>query len=196
MHIIADLLLIPNIELNLVVSVNLHFGLFCNNKHMYLFFKNLKRRCCKIICPRRRSKDIVIILPYDTQNNRVLLIQEYVYYYDKLIWKFVSGRIDKKGKDPQQHAQEELFEELGMKTENMRTYYTFEKIFKFRKIHVYVAENPIEVIHPIENPDHKHGNYIHDQKWVDYETLMEMVKKREIIWNESVFVALNLMKDL
>jgi hypothetical protein len=83
-----------------------------------------------------------------------------------------------------------------MQAERFYNYYTFEKIFKFRKIYFYVAENPIEVIYPVKNPDHRYGNYINDRKWVSYDELRTMVEKREIIWNESVLVALNLLRGV
>jgi len=162
---------------------------------MYILLRKLRKCCCKKICPRRRSKDIVIVFPYDTAQNKILLIQEYVHYYDKFIWKFVSGGIDKNGKDILQHAQEELEEELGMETKHFYEYYTFEKIFKFRKIYCYLAENPVEIILPKKNPDHRYGNYINNRKWVSLSELQEMIDGKEIIWNESVLVALQILRE-
>lgn len=163
---------------------------------MNLFFKILKRKCCKVICPHRRAKNIVIIFPLDIKNKKILLIEEYVHYYKRSLWKFVSGGIDKKGIDILAHAHEELEEEIGMKSDNVYEYYFFEKIFKFRKIYCYIAENPIKMKNPVENPDHKHHNFIKETKWVNYEELQKLVDNREIIWNESVLVALQILRDL
>lgn len=163
---------------------------------MYLFFKKIKKFFCKRICSRRRNKNIVIVFPVNIEQRKILLIEEYVHYYKRSIWKFVSGGIDKKDTDILTHAHEELEEELGMKSDNIYEYYFFEKIFKFREIYCYVAENPVYMKNPVENPDHKYHNFIKETKWVNYSELQQLVDDRDIIWNESVLVALQILKGL
>lgn len=163
---------------------------------MYLFYKSLKRKYCKIVCPRRRAKNIIIIFPLDTKNKKILLIEEYVHYYKRSVWKFVSGGIDKNDTNVITHAHEELEEELGMKSDSIYEYYFFEKIFKFRKIYCYVAENPVHMKNPVENPDHKYHNFIKETKWVNHAELQQLVDDRRIIWNESVLVALQILREI
>ena len=82
---------------------------------MKLLFKKLF--CGKI--SRRKTREIVIVFPYNTKTNEILFIQEYINHYDKKFWKAVTGGIDKEGKTETEHAHEELSEEMGMESENL-----------------------------------------------------------------------------
>jgi|GEM_PF-5730974 len=48
--------------------------------------------------------------------------------------------------------------------------------------------------YPIENPDEE--DVIVDQKWVTLEELWSMVDNKELIWKESVLVAINFLRAL
>ena len=155
--------------------------------------KKLRKKICKKLCPKNKSRDIVIIFPINTKTKKVLLIQEYIHLYDQKIWKFASGGMDKSGKSPLQHAKEELAEELQMEAKVFKHFYTFEKIFVSRKTHCFVAENPTIMKNPPENPD---TDFITNTKWVSESELWEMIDTKEIFWKETVLVALNILRGL
>jgi hypothetical protein len=49
------------------------------------------------------------------------------------------------------------------------------------------------MLNPIENPDE--DDIIVDQKWVNLEELWAMVDSKELIWKESVLVAINFLRE-
>ena len=156
-------------------------------------FKKIRKKLCKTLCPKKKTLDIVIVFPINTKTKKVLLIQEYIHAYDQKIWKFASGGIDKSGKSPLEHAQEELAEELQLESEKFYHYYSFEKIFVSRETHCFVAENPTKMKKPPENPD---TDFITNTKWVTEKELWKMIDNKQIIWKETVLVALNILRGL
>lgn len=142
---------------------------------------------CRKFCPKKKQREIVIVYPFNTQTNQIFLIQEYIHHYDKKFWKFVSGGIDKTGKDNLTHATEELAEEVGMESSHMYHIYSSERIFGNRGSHFYIAENPIIMEHPPENPDH---DIITDSKWVTQDEFQIMLNNKELLWDEATMCAL------
>ncbi len=157
--------------------------------------RNIKRWHCKKFCPRRYMKGIVIVIPYDREKNRILLIKEFIHYYDRAFWKFVSGGIDKGGLSILEHAQEELAEELQMKSSRWIHYYTFQEFFRSKKVFVFFAENTQELEKQKKNPDHRLGNYILERRWLGIDELWKMIEANEIIPQESVLVALRFLRE-
>lgn len=153
--------------------------------------KKLKKKLRKKICPKKPLRDVVLIFPYNTQTNEILLIEEYVHHYDRAFWKTVSGGIDKKDKNDLTHAHEELAEEVGLKSYNLYHFHSFKGYFGSRVIHCYVAENPVEMKHPPENPD---TDIITSTKWVDESELWNMIDSKELLWNEGTMVAIQIMR--
>ena len=153
--------------------------------------RNLKKKWCKKQHRKKPLRDVVLIFPYDTETNKILLIEEYIHHYGRSFWKSVSGGIDKKDKDNFTHAHEELAEELGMKSFNLYHFHSFERIFGARAIHCYVAENPILMKHPPKNPD---TDIILKTKWVDESELWRMIDNKELIWNEGTMTAVQVMR--
>lgn len=149
---------------------------------------------CNKFCkkPRQARNDIVIVLPYDKKNKKILLIKEYRKQYNKEIWKFVSGGMDKPHLDAEQTAQEELAEEIKMEAKDWSLFHKFDKLFSSVNIYYYVAENPNLMEVPIDNPDEE--DIIVDQKWVNLDELWQMVDEKELIWKESVLVAINFLR--
>ncbi|CAA6826436.1 MAG: NTP pyrophosphohydrolase [uncultured Sulfurovum sp.] len=152
--------------------------------------KTLCDKFCKK--PRQARKDIVIVLPYDAQNKKILLIKEYRKQYNKEIWKFVSGGMDKPHLNPLQTAQEELAEEIKREAKEWSLFHQFDKLFSPVNIYYYVAHNPNLMAEPIENPDEE--DIILDEKWVNLDKLWQMVDDKELIWKESVLVAINFLR--
>ena len=148
----------------------------------------LKKFCQK---PRQARKDIVIVLPYE--NNKILLIKEYRKDYDAEMWKFISGGMDKPHLGGLETAQEELAEEVKRESNDWSLYHQFDKRFSSVNIYYYIANNPKLMKNPIENPDE--DDIIVDEKWVDLDELWEMVDTHELIWKESVLVAINFLKS-
>ena len=148
----------------------------------------------KKICrqPRQARNDIVIVLPY--QDQKILLIKEYRKQYDMEMWKFVSGGMDKPHLNSLETAKEELAEEIKMESNDWVFYHQFDKKFSSVNIFYYVVTNPTMMKNPIENPDEE--DIIVDQKWVTLEELWSMVDKKELIWKESVLVAINFLRGL
>ena len=90
-------------------------------------------------------------------------------------------------------AKEELAEEIKMEAEDWSLYHQFDKKFSSVNIFYFIANNPQLMANPIENPDE--DDIIVDQKWVNLEALWEMVDTKEIIWKESVLVAINFLRS-
>lgn len=156
-------------------------------------FKNsiekLRKRICKK--PRQARNDIVILLPY--HDGKILLIKEYRKLQNIEMWKFISGGMDKPHLNSLETAQEELAEEVKMEANNWSLFYQFDKQFSSVNIYYYIAKNPTLMENPIENPDE--DDIILDQKWVNLEELWSMVDQKELIWKESVLVAINFLKS-
>ena len=148
----------------------------------------LKKLCKK---PRQARNDIVIIFPY--QEQKILLIKEYRKQYDMEMWKFISGGMDKPHLNPLETSQEELAEEIKMEADEWSLYHQFDKKFSSVNIFYYIAKTPRIMEHPIENPDE--DDIIVDQKWVNLEELWAMVDSKELIWKESVLVAINFLRE-
>ena len=159
----------------------------------YKMLNSLRQKLYHVFCnkPRQARKDIVIVLPY--KEKKILIIKEYRKYYDTEMWKFVSGGMDKPHLGSLETAQEELAEEIKMETNEWSLYHQFDKMFSSVNIFYYIAQNPTLMINPIENPDE--DDIIVDQKWVSLEELWTMVDNKEIIWKESVLVAINFLRS-
>ncbi len=153
--------------------------------------KSIKNKLCKKFCPHKKPREVVLVFPYNTETNELFLIEEYIHHYKKSFWKFVSGGIDKTGKDILTHAHEELAEEVGMQSDNLYHFYTFEKIFGNRGIHCYIAENPVVMQQPPENPD---TDIIERGLWVNEDQFYKMLDDRELIWHESATVAIQVFR--
>ncbi|HIO92323.1 MAG TPA: NUDIX hydrolase [Leucothrix mucor] len=152
-------------------------------------FKNaIKKLCSK---PRQARNDIVIVFPY--HNEKILIIKEYRKDQDAEMWKFVSGGMDKPHLDSLDTAKEELAEEIKMEAQEWSLYHQFDKKFSSVNIFYYIANNPQLMANPIPNPDE--DDIIVDQKWVSLEELWAMVDEKEIIWKESVLVAINFLRS-
>jgi len=152
-------------------------------------FKQIIKKFCKR--PRQARNDIVILFPYEDE--KILLIKEYRKQYDMEMWKFVSGGMDKPHLNALETAQEELAEEIKMESNLWELYHQFDKKFSSVNIYYYIATNPKLMEHPIENPDE--DDIIVDQKWVNLEELWAMVDNKELIWKESVLVAINFLRS-
>ncbi len=141
--------------------------------------------------PRQARNDIVIVFPY--HNKKILIIKEYRKDLDAELWKFVSGGMDKPHLDSLHTAKEELAEEIKMEAEDWSLYHQFDKKFSSVNIFYYIANSPQLMVNPIPNPDE--DDIIIDQKWVNLEALWAMVDSKEIIWKESVLVAINFLRS-
>lgn len=136
-------------------------------------------------------REIVIVFPFNVEKKELFLIQEYIHHYDQKFWKFVSGGIDKKGKTNKEHAIEELAEEVGMQSENVYHQYSSKKIFGNRGVHFYIAENPVLMKNPPENPD---TDYITDQKWVNQQEFESMLENHDLLWDQATMAATQMFK--
>ena len=154
--------------------------------------KSFKKKLRKRFCKRKPLRDIVLVFPFNTDTKEILIIQEYVQHYEKSFWKFVSGGIDKNNKDSLTHAREELAEELGLESDSFYLFHFFEPYFGSRSIYCFVAENPRVMVDPPENPD---IDIIEQTRWVDVEGLQVMIDNKELIWNESTMVALQIFRS-
>jgi ADP-ribose pyrophosphatase YjhB (NUDIX family) len=152
--------------------------------------KSICSKFCKK--PKQTRNDIVIVFPYDANHKKILLIKEYRKQYKKEIWKFVSGGMDKPHLNSLQTAQEELEEEIKMETKHWSLFHRFDKVFSPVNIYYYVAKNPNLMANPIPNPDE--DDMIVDEKWVNLEELWQMVDNKELVWKESVLVAINFLR--
>jgi 8-oxo-dGTP pyrophosphatase MutT (NUDIX family) len=135
----------------------------------------------------RKNREVVIIFPFNTETKEIFIIQEYIYGYNRKFWKFVSGGVDKLGKDIITHAIEELAEEVAMKSDSIHHLYSAERVFGNRPIHYFIAENPVTMDNPPENPDE---DYITDSKWVDQIEFQKMLDNKELIWDQGTMCAL------
>lgn len=149
-------------------------------------FNLLKKKICNRLCPKKKPREIVLVFPFNIKTKKLLIVEEYIHHYKKSYWKFVSGGIDKGGKDLLTHATEELAEELGMESDNIYHIYSAPKIFGNRGTHFYVAEDPMEMNNPPENPD---TDEIINQKWVSESEFQTMLDSRDLLWDEGTMVA-------
>lgn len=136
-------------------------------------------------------REIVIVFPFNTQTKEIFLIQEYIHHYDKKIWKFVSGGVDKNGKDYMTHAVEELAEEVAFGSDNFYHLYSSDPVFGNRGSHFYVAENPRILENPPENPD---LDYITGTQWVNREAFQHMLDTKELLWDQATMCALQVFE--
>ena len=114
--------------------------------------------------PSTKDREVVIVYPFNTKTKEIFIIQEYIHGYDRKFWKFVSGGVDKVDKDILTHAIEELAEEVSMESKVFHHLYSSERIFGNRPMHYFIAENPVMMENPPENPD---LDYITAAKWVN-----------------------------
>ncbi len=149
------------------------------------------KKLCKKICPKKSTREIVIVFPFDIESKRLLIIDEYIHHYQKSFWKYVSGGIDKENTDIKTHAVEELAEEMKMGAASWHHIYTAEKIFGNRGSHFYIAENPYLLDHPPENPD---VDEIIGSRWVNYTEFVEMIDRQELLWDQATMVALQVFR--
>ncbi len=151
------------------------------------------KKVLEILCqkPRQARDDIVIIFPF--QDKKILIIKEYRKDLDTEIWKFVSGGMDKSHLNSLETAKEELAEEIKMECNDWSLYHQFDKEFSSVNIFYFIATNPQLMKKPIKNPDE--DDIIVDQKWVNLEELWAMIDEKEIIWKESVLVAVNFLRQ-
>ena len=154
--------------------------------------EKFKKKLCKKICKKKPLRDIVLVFPYNTKEDTLMLIEEYIHHYDRAFWKFVSGGIDKQDKDYLTHAHEELAEEMGMQTDAMYHFHSTEKVFGMRSIHCFVAENPVMMKNPPENPD---TDIITQSKWVNRDEFQSTIDTKELIWNEGAMTALQIFRN-
>jgi 8-oxo-dGTP pyrophosphatase MutT (NUDIX family) len=141
--------------------------------------------------PTRGEREVVIIYPFNTEKKEIFLIQEYIHGYDRKFWKFVSGGVDKVGKDIVTHAIEELAEEVAMQSTCLHHLYSSERIFGNRPMHYFIAENPIVMENPPENPD---DDYITSTKWVNLAEFQTMLDLHELQWDQGTMCALQVFR--
>ncbi len=127
---------------------------------------------------RARLREGVHVIPHDGNGN-ILLIREYRVHEKGERWKFVSGWMDKEGKDALTHAQEELAEEIGYRAE------VWKEIFREKNrlgtcsfgIHVFLCEDLVPLEEKPENPD---TGEVRELRWVDRRELVEILKKGDL----------------
>ena len=141
---------------------------------------------------KKKVREIVIIFPYNTKTNEILLIEEYINHYDRRFWKAVTGGVDKEGKNEITHAREELAEEMGMESDNFYHLHSNQKVFGARGIHAYIAENPRVLENPPENPD---TDVITDSQWINESTFWEMLDREDLLWNETALLAIQVFRN-
>lgn len=137
--------------------------------------------------PSKKDREVVIVYPFNTATKEIFIIQEYINCYDRKFWKFVSGRVDKVDKDILTHAIEELAEEVAMHSNKVCHLYSSERIFGNRPMHYFIAENPIIIENPPENPD---TDYITDAKWINQAEFQIMLDNGELQWDQGTMCAL------
>ncbi len=132
--------------------------------------------------PSRKEREVVIVYPFNTETKELFIIQEYIHGYDRKFWKFVSGGVDKIDKDILTHAIEELAEEVSMHSDVVCHLYSSERIFGNRPMHYFIAENPVIMENPPENPDE---DYITEAKWVNQDEFQKMLDNKELLWDQG-----------
>lgn len=137
--------------------------------------------------PSKKDREVVIVFPFNTETKEIFMIQEYIHGYDRKFWKFVSGGVDKVDKDIITHAIEELAEEVFMESRVFYHLYSSERVFGNRAMHYFIAENPIIMENPPENPDE---DYITDTKWVNLNDFQKMLDNEELLWDQGTMCAL------
>jgi 8-oxo-dGTP pyrophosphatase MutT (NUDIX family) len=137
--------------------------------------------------PNRKDREVVIVYPYNVATNEIFIIQEYIHGYDRKFWKFVSGGFDKVGKSLKTHAIEELAEEVGLESDNIYHLYSSEPVFGNRPMHYFIAENPVIMANPPENPD---DDYITASLWVNETEFQKMLDNHELLWDQGTMCAL------
>ena len=141
--------------------------------------------------PSRKDREVVIVYPFNTETKEIFLIQEYIHSYDRKFWKFVSGGVDKVDKDILTHAIEELAEEVAMQSDVVYHLYSSERVFGNRPMHYFIAEDPIIMKNPPENPD---LDFITDTKWVNQTEFQKMLDSQELLWDQGTMCALQVFR--
>ncbi len=142
---------------------------------------------------KKKRLSVVIIMPYRREDKKILIIEEFRKDFGIKMWKLISGGMDKENLTTLETAKEEMAEEVSMESEKWYKFHENEKIFNKTEITYFIAENPNKMKNPPENPDL--DDFIIGEKWVNLEQLWEMIDKKEIFWNDSVFVAINFLRE-
>ena len=172
----------PKVSLLFRIPIN---QLTSNIAHYLIMLETIQKKLTEKL--NKKDREVVIVYPFNTQTKEIFLIQEYIHLYDRKFWKFVSGGVDKVGKDIRTHAVEELAEEVAMQSNEVYHLYSSERIFGNRPMHYFIAENPVIMEHPPENPDE---DYITGTKWVDQTEFQLMLDNRELLWDQGTMCAL------
>lgn len=141
--------------------------------------------------PSRKDREVVIVYPFNTETKEIFIIQEYIHAYDRKLWKFISGGVDKVGKDILTHAMEELAEEAAMQSNVFYHLYSSERIFGNRPMHYFIAENPSIMETPPKNPDE---DFIIEAKWVNQTEFQKMLDNKELLWDQGTMCALQVFR--
>ncbi|MFT7328048.1 MAG: 8-oxo-dGTP pyrophosphatase MutT (NUDIX family) [Crocinitomicaceae bacterium] len=154
--------------------------------YYFCMLKKMRKKICSKICPKKKSREIVLVFPYRRNTAEMLIIKEYIHHYKRSYWKFVSGGVDKEETNNLMHASEELAEELGMHSDHLYHFHSSERIFGNRGTHFYVAEDPNIMENPPENPD---IDFIEEIRWINESEFHHMLDTKELLWDEGTAVA-------
>ncbi len=129
----------------------------------------------------------VQIIPF--RDNHILLIREYRVHEGRERWKLVSGWIDKEEKTPQEIAQEELAEEVGMRAEKWTLWKTHDTHGQTigTTTYYFIAQEIETITQAPENPDH---DEVREMRWVSQGAFQRLLRTQQVMWDTSALYVL------
>lgn len=129
------------------------------------------------------------------RDNKILLMNEYRNHEKDSRWKLITGWCEKENKNPLEHAQEELAEEVGMQAEY------WEEIFDAsvpngtinRNTKYFLCKNISSLDQKIKNPD---TGIVIDYNWFNIEDIFSMIEAKKIWPGQSILIALLCLRNL
>ena len=123
------------------------------------------------------------------RDKKILLINEYRNHERSARWKLITGWCDKENKTPQDHAIEELAEEVGMQAEIWEKFFSSATPNATVNInsHYFVCKSISELVVKIENPD---TSKVLEYAWFGYSEIFDLINEGKMFPSGSTMVAL------
>jgi len=129
----------------------------------------------------------VHVLPI--RDNKILLINELRVHEKAARWKLVSGWCDKDNLSPQEHAQEELAEEVGMQAKHWEEFFnaSVPNATVSLNTRYFVCTDISDIEEKIHNPD---SGEVLDYGWFTYDQIFALINACKMWPGSSTMMAI------
>lgn len=129
------------------------------------------------------------------RDNKILLMNEFRTHEKSSRWKLITGWCEKENKNPLEHAQEELAEEVGMQAKYWEEYFNASVPNATVNLNTryFVCKNISKLDQKIENPD---SGEVLDYNWFSYDEIFELINNKKMYPGQSTMFALLYLYNL